>query len=132
MHQVAHRTPTAMEQAQGEAYENKTCPLCNQPGQQFHERDGYFIDNCLNCGFIYVRNVPSDEALAAAYESYCGEPGDEYEPDDRFHKKLKNWWFAKRIRSLAKGGRVLEVGYADGNLLKALQREGVFEIEGID
>src|SRR5262245_18912535 len=118
---------------QGEAYDNRACPLCNGTAREYFQKDGHAIDRCPSCDFIYVRNVPSDQYLADWYHTFCGENPDHYEPDRRLHKRLKNWWFARRIKRLARGrGRVLEIGYAHGNLLKALQRQGGQEVEGID
>jgi SAM-dependent methyltransferase len=114
------------------AYVNLLCPLCGAEGRKLFQIRSYDIDKCLECGFVYVRNVPSHEFLAECYRGLCGTK-EEYAPQEKFGKKLKNWWFAKRISYLAKNRRrVLEVGYAHGNLLKALQREARFEIEGID
>lgn len=114
------------------SYENSTCPVCDHRGQEYHQLGGYHIDRCANCGFFYVRNVPSGEFLAKSYALLLGTD-QSHVPEKRRHKKLKNWWFAKRIRQVAQHRkRLLEVGYAAGNLLKALQKERVFELEGID
>ena len=115
------------------------CPLCAGASKNYTEVDGvagtgrYFIDSCTACGFVYTRNVPSSTFLRECYRA-GHTTGAEFVPDDRFHKKLKNWLFAKRIRQIAKPGRarVLEIGYARGHLLKALHNEGSFEVEGID
>jgi SAM-dependent methyltransferase len=115
------------------AYENPACPLCDKPGQSYFRMGEYDIDRCPDCNFIYVRNIPSDKDLADCYRAFCGPSADEYIPERRWHKKLKNWWFAQRIKQLARGsGRVLEIGYAHGNLMKALHREPALEAEGID
>jgi SAM-dependent methyltransferase len=119
--------------ASREAYENIACPLCGGNSHEYSQMGEYYIDRCDRCQFFYVRNVPSDRYLADYYQSYCGPDADRYIPERRWHKKLKNWWFAKRIGTLARaGGRVLEIGYAHGNLLKALQRDGRLQVEGID
>jgi SAM-dependent methyltransferase len=115
------------------AYQNLVCPLCDGKSQEYLQKGEYFIDKCANCEFFYVRNVPSDQFLADYYRTFCGDSPEQYVPERRLHKKLKNWWFARRIKGLAiQRRRVLEIGYAHGNLLKALQREGTFEVEGID
>jgi SAM-dependent methyltransferase len=119
------------------------CPLCAGASQNYMEVDGvansgrYFVDTCTACGFVYTRNVPSSAFLRECYRDGHTDgnaDGTDYVPDNRFHKRLKNWLFAKRIRQIAKPGRarVLEVGFARGHLLKALHREGTFEVEGID
>jgi SAM-dependent methyltransferase len=116
-----------------DGYENLVCPLCEGKGQSYFRMAEYFIDRCENCEFIYVRNVPSDRFLADRYRHFLRNSPERYLPERRLHKRLKNWWFAKRIKGLAKAGRrVLEIGYGHGNLLKALQIEGSLEAEGID
>src|ERR1700693_4910130 len=115
------------------AYENHLCPLCETKGEEYLRMGEYYIDKCTNCGFVYVRDVPSEEFLANYYRPLYGVSPEEYVPPGKIHKKLKNWWFAKRIKHLAKNRRrVLEIGHGHGYLLKALQREGIFEVEGID
>jgi len=126
-----------------DAYTNPVCPVCEHKAREWFKRSDWYVDKCANCGFAFVRNVPSDQFLAEWYLRFCDDrkPASNqpkqstgpYEPDSRQHKKFKNWWFAKRIKSFAGSRkRVLEVGYAHGNLLKALQREGNFTVEGID
>jgi 2-polyprenyl-3-methyl-5-hydroxy-6-metoxy-1,4-benzoquinol methylase len=91
------------------------------------------MDECKECDFIYVENIPSKSFLSNAYKLRYGE-NKAFQLDGRLHKKIKNWFFVKRLRMLAGADarRVLEVGYAQGNLLRALQREGTFDAEGID
>lgn len=133
MHQVLNGAPARMQDGTCSSYENRSCPICEHQAQEYHRIGDYYIDKCTHCEFVYVRNVPSDAFLAECYKRQHAPDQGEYVPEKRFHKKLKNWWFAKRIRHLAKERkRILEVGYANGNLLKSLQRERIFEVEGID
>jgi SAM-dependent methyltransferase len=51
----------------------------------------------------------------------------------RFSKGIEHWWHAWNIVRLARGRRrLLEIGYGEGHLLKALNATGRFELEGID
>lgn len=117
----------------GEAYINHACPACGGPGREHFTIGEYQLDRCSSCGFVYVRNPPSADDLAEAYRGMYAT-GETYQPDERLHKKLKNWLLAKRIKQLTKPGhrRLLEVGFGHGHLLRALQRDGSFTIEGID
>jgi SAM-dependent methyltransferase len=119
--------------AGGEGYENRSCPCCGNAGRAYFQFGDYAVDACPDCRFVYVRNIPSEDVLAAHYRQYCGAESASYVPEQRRHKRLKNWWFADRLRRIAgPRRRLLEIGYAHGNLLKALQRQGYFEITGID
>lgn len=127
------------ENPRADGYVNDVCPICAGKSESYFEISGvgapghYHIDTCRTCEFTYVRNIPSVEFLREAYRTLYGKART-FVPEDAPHKRLKNWFFAKRIENIAKPGRkrVLEIGYAQGNLLKALQRRGGFEIEGID
>jgi SAM-dependent methyltransferase len=119
--------------AVGDGYVNRSCPCCGGTGRPYFRFGEYDIDACPNCRFVYVRNIPSEEFLAQHYRRYCGADAAAYVPEKRRHKRLKNWWFAQRLKRIAgERRRLLEIGYAHGNLLKALQRQDHFEFEGID
>lgn len=106
------------------AYINDCCPLCGGKGAEYFkcstaQYGEYHVNECKACDFIYVREIPSKSFLRDAYRLRYGE-SDVFELDRRIHKKIKNWFFVKRLRMLAGPGRhrVLEVGYAQGNLYK--------------
>jgi SAM-dependent methyltransferase len=122
----------------GEAYLNHVCPVCGSAALPYFERDGYYLDRCPSCHFVYVRNVPSEDALAEFYATGHSDDG-EFIPitqkrlSKRFSKGIENWWHAWNIVRLARGRRrLLEIGYGEGHLLKALKATGRFELEGID
>ncbi|WP_240946958.1 zf-TFIIB domain-containing protein [Burkholderia thailandensis] len=80
----------------GDAYLNLACPVCGSLPMPYFERDGYYIDRCPECRFVYVRNVPSDGTLAAFYSGYYGDVN-EFVPvsrkrlSKRFSKSVENW-----------------------------------------
>jgi SAM-dependent methyltransferase len=117
----------------GEAYINQVCPACGGPGEEHFQFGEYQLERCRGCGFVYVKNPPSADQLAKAYASMY-DTAETYVPDERFHKRLKNWFVARRIRRHTKPGHrhLLEIGFGHGHLLRALQREGSFTLEGID
>lgn len=134
----ALKNPVRADKADDVAYINECCPLCGGDGHSYFKctttkYGDYDLDECKECRFIYVRNIPSKSFLQDAYRLRYGT-NEAFKLDSRLHKKAKNWFFVKRLRML--GGvnarRVLEVGYAQGNLLRALKHEGSFQAEGID
>ena len=133
------RTVRASAQSVTDSYLNDRCPLCQGKRADSFQVPGhgdtntYDIDTCSDCGFVYVRHVPSYDSIANIYQNMLTlEQG--YVPDTKLHKKLTSWLLAKKIRYYTKSDRkrLLEIGYGEGHLLKALQREGVFDLEGID
>ncbi|MEJ0003536.1 MAG: class I SAM-dependent methyltransferase [Pararobbsia sp.] len=124
--------------ARGDAYLNLDCPVCHGPSTPFFEKDGYDIDRCERCQFVFVRNIPSEVTLAEFYSPYYGE-SETFVPiiqrrfSKRISKTLENWWHGKSIERRAGGRkRLLEIGCGEGHLLKALARGNTFDVEGID
>ncbi|WP_144157960.1 class I SAM-dependent methyltransferase [Paraburkholderia sp. BCC1885] len=122
----------------GNAYLNHVCPVCGTVSSLYFERDGYYLDRCPTCHFVFVRNVPSEQSLADFYGTYYGEtevfvPVTQKRLSKWFSKGIENWWHAQNIVRHAQGRRrLLEIGYGEGHLLTALKRTRKFELEGID
>ncbi len=112
----------------GDAYLNHQCPVCGTSAPLYFERDGYYLDRCPACHFVYVRNVPSEQSLADFYGTYYGEteafvPVTQKRLSKRFSKGIENWWHARNIVRHAQGRRrLIEIGYGEGHLLTALKR----------
>ncbi len=93
---------------------------------------GFAIDRCPHCTFVYVRDVPSEDAIADDYRFNFGRAAG-YRPEFKLGKFLKNWYLAHRISWFARRDQtdLLEIGFGPGHLLKAL-RDSRFDYEGID
>jgi SAM-dependent methyltransferase len=97
---------------------------------------GYDVVSCRTCGFVYADTKVSQ----AAYDSYYAElskyqdlrtsSGSGEDPFDR--KRLEAT--ARQIVDLLRdpGARILDVGCANGGLLKALREAGCTSLCGID
>lgn len=122
----------------GDAYELEQCPVCKTPGSFYFGRNGYDLDRCPACRFVYVRNVPSERQLAEYYATGHADDGVFIPVTQKslgkwFSKGIGNWYHARNIVLHAAGRRrLLEIGYGEGHLLKALKATGRFELEGID
>ena len=131
------QTFSSLDQAgDGEAYVNHNCPVCRKEASPFLKKNGYWIDRCPECGFAFVRDVPSRQTVAKFYEnSYSGENG-VFKPPTRLTRRItkaaENWCWARVIKRHAEGrSKLLEIGCGEGHLLKALVQAG-FEVEGLD
>ncbi|WP_459709522.1 class I SAM-dependent methyltransferase [Paraburkholderia sp. 2C] len=121
-----------------DAYELEQCPVCGMKGAFYFGRNGYYLDRCPACRFVYVRNMPSERQPAEYYASGHADNG-AFIPDTQksiqrwFSKGIESWFHARNIVLHAAGRRrLLEIGYGEGHLLKALKATGRFELEGID
>jgi len=122
----------------GDAYLLLQCPVCRTQSPLYFERDGYFLHRCPACRFVYVRNVPSERTLAEFYATGHADEGvfvpvTQKRLSKRFSKGIENWWHAWAIAFHARGRRrLLEIGFGEGHLHKALHATRRFELEGID
>jgi len=127
---------------------DRPCPICGEARvevlhtQRFELPQGhplsggYDVVSCRTCGFVYADTKVSQ----AAYDSYYAElskyqdlrtsSGSGEDPFDR--KRLEAT--ARQIVDLLRepGARILDVGCANGGLLKALREAGCTSLCGID
>ncbi|CAB3769056.1 class I SAM-dependent methyltransferase [Paraburkholderia solisilvae] len=138
MHEYTVLQSVESAQHNGDAYMLLQCPVCGTTGALYFERNSYYLDRCPACLFVYVRNVPSEHALADFYLTGHSDEGvfvpvTQKRLSRRFSKGIENWWHAWNIVRHARGRRrLLEIGYGEGHLLKALKSTARFDLEGID
>ncbi len=111
-----------------------TCALCqaHQAELVVRETDGRTIVRCLNCGMRHVHPFPSDEALAAIYqtEAYFGmnSPDPSVGYSAYAVGQIVSTTDRERLRLLARWhpppGRLLDVGCAFGSFLLAAHEAG--------
>jgi 2-polyprenyl-3-methyl-5-hydroxy-6-metoxy-1,4-benzoquinol methylase len=108
-------------------------PLLRGGGRAYHAIAGYFIDECQRCRSKYVRNIPSEAELSRYYASYYAG-GERFAPSKRLSKRLSNAYRAWRIAGWVpkQGERVLEIGFGEGHLLRALVRKPALKVFGIE
>lgn len=113
-------------------YEEKSCTYCrvtNSVGLYKTSSifgDEFSLDNCLNCGAVFLNPRPTDEQLGQAYDdSYYGKG------DSKFCstvEKVLDIFRGARVRRvygyLKPGGRILDVGCGSGGFLKKLSERG--------
>lgn len=112
------------------------CPLCNSNkignAIQSHIEPGitheFSLHDCMNCGIQFW--IPLIMPPASYYENAIGD----YEEFHTSGSDEIKWWhktFMENFPNLHIKGKVLDIGCADGRLLKALQYIG-WDVFGID
>jgi SAM-dependent methyltransferase len=116
------------------AYINDVCPVCAARGAYYHRIDSYTIDRCGSCGFVFVKNIPSDFDLFKSYDQGYKENDGAYRPNIRKGRELKYWLLSKMIELVSRRNktRLLEIGCNHGALLNAVKNNHSFDAEGID
>ena len=101
----------------------RTCNLCGAAEfARFRQRtDGVWVWQCAQCGMGVVERAPDDlRALYGdEYYSSTAGPGIGY-ADYSYSAEHSTAWAASFIRLLCPSGRVLDIGCADGHLLRRL------------
>lgn len=117
------------------AYTVKRCPAClDSELAEFHEIPPYFLEQCLQCGFVFVKNVPSEHELNEFYKQGYEDEGS-FSPKSNIGRKAKYYLFSKYIKRLCREQdkiRLLEIGCGQGDLLSAVAGDDAFEAQGID
>lgn len=106
------------------------CVLCE--GQLFTplaEKRGFQVASCQNCGLVMVNPLPTEGMLRDFYAADCWR---EWQPNTRWRKRWGNRARALWLRLLCGGGRLLDLGCGQGDLLAAAQEMRLFEAVGID
>lgn len=116
------------------AYINYKCPICCGDGEYWHTIGVYVIERCTSCGFVFVKNIPSDFELFQSYDKgYKANDGIFY-PHLTRSRKIKYWLLGKMIQLVAGQNKfkLLEIGCSQGSLLNAVKNNRHFDAEGID
>lgn len=120
------------EKLDGNAYINHNCPICGG-GKHYHKINNYTIDRCSSCGFVYVKNIPSDSKLFEYYDRSYKEGGI-FRPNKSISRKIKYLVLSKFIQVVSGANKIklLEIGCSQGYLLNAVKHNIRFDAEGID
>jgi SAM-dependent methyltransferase len=115
----------------------RQCPVCGGQAQTpWRRKNGYDVVQCPDCGFIYTRDLPSEDSLRRLYESHHAPGADgHFQPRGGIGRRIKYRLFALWLRRLHPGGgriRTLEIGFGQGDFLRAVQRDSRFDAQGLD
>jgi 2-polyprenyl-3-methyl-5-hydroxy-6-metoxy-1,4-benzoquinol methylase len=114
------------------------CPICGSAGSTpVWHKGGYNLVRCAACATVYVSPIPSDEFLAAHYQSgeyFEGDASQGYRSYADMRKALLPL-FRRRLRTLDAAfparGRLLDYGCAAGYFLQLAQQDG-WQIAGVE
>ncbi|MBV6396472.1 MAG: hypothetical protein HFACDABA_02070 [Anaerolineales bacterium] len=127
---------------------NRPCPICSSVDiEALHAQkfvlteghplsDGYQVAACAFCGFVYADTVVPQEAYDRFYARHS-----KYEDKTTGTGGVENEWDRKRMEETARqvadflkepDSSILDVGCANGGLLKALKDLGYKNLLGID
>jgi len=126
----------------------RPCPICeNEKADVLHSQRfalpeghplsaGYDVVCCDSCGFVYADTAVTQQAYDLFYTQYS-----KYEDKKTGTGGVDNEWDRKRVTETAEqivtfmnntNARVLDIGCANGGLLKALKDLGYEQVLGID
>lgn len=126
----------------------RPCSICDNTTVKFLHRqkfalpeghplaEGYEVVCCENCGFVYADTPVSQGAYDKFYAQYS-----KYEDKQTGTGGIENQWDHERVKVTARqiadylgdsSAAVLDVGCANGGLLKALMDIGYQDVLGID
>ena len=101
------------------------CPICNQRDLSLAvEKDGFRIDQCGACGFRFTNPAPGEEQLDLFYNSKIKQLENIAFESTRaarlpiFERRLN------LIRQYVSGGKLLDIGGANGIFIDAILRAG--------
>ncbi len=100
---------------------SKSCPLCDFPTVKCLEKDGYGVVKCMNCSFLFVDPMPSDEVIEAHYvNNYRGATADFYPKDG--DRRWRAFWRSLLFIRYVRNKDIVDLGCGGGQMLAALCR----------
>lgn len=108
------------------------CPLCAGTDCAFYgEQDGYRLYRCGRCSALAVWPMPSDEQIAAFYQSYHKTAQYTGKLDSKLRRAKRRIRILRRRTPRRPGRRLLDVGCNAGFATEAARQLG-FDALGVD
>lgn len=99
----------------------KPCPICQAPASLKMIKNGYTIAQCIECDFLFVDPMPTDEQIAEHYVNHYRGATEIWYPKDldrRWRAFTRAFLFIPYIT----GKDVVDLGCGGGQMLDALGR----------
>lgn len=114
----------------------KTCLVCNSARVYYlFSASDYRVVRCNDCGLVFLNPQPSDAELSRIYgaDYFLGNQTQESRQTVSEMKKATARVYLERLRrySALQRGKLLEVGFGDGDFLAIAEAEG-WKVTGID
>src|SRR6186713_2255745 len=100
---------------------HKVCLVCNGP--KIHSLRGYESHDllkCSDCGFIFMRKIPTNAELESYYSVYAYE--NEKEMSEATKVSLES--LVRGFNSYRQNNRMLDVGCGEGWILEVAKKNG--------
>jgi len=114
----------------------QNCPICNSELREtILTTDGMDLVQCINCSFIYLKDIPDEEVLYEDYHSRTGFSMADYSVSGE-DNSLKDLWHInqqriQKIKEFKKSGDLLDIGCGSGAFMHTA-KEHLFSPQGID
>ncbi|OGK13294.1 hypothetical protein A3A93_02805 [Candidatus Roizmanbacteria bacterium RIFCSPLOWO2_01_FULL_38_12] len=115
---------------------NRPCPICNYKkssilfSQKFTNHFSHDIASCNSCGFVFVRNTPSQRFYHQYYTKMSKYEGIRVH---EAHEKITNSFIDSFTKKYIKfSAQILDVGCATGKFLFRLKNKGYKHVFGFD
>lgn len=104
------------------------CTVCDSQRTEIKfQKNGYGILHCLECGHVFTNFVPTPKEVVQIYsDDYFFNGGAGYN-DYTLEKEMlikRGEYYADKMNSFMKPGRMLDVGAAAGFILKGFENKG--------
>jgi ubiquinone/menaquinone biosynthesis C-methylase UbiE len=107
-------------------------------GVRYHTHDNYQIDRCEKCGFIYTKQIPSNDFLKQYYDAQytANSSNGVFVPKKTIG--IKHQLLAKLLKFLVRDDaqkstkQLLEIGCSQGELLSKFKSDDTWHATGLD
>ena len=113
--------------------ELRQCPVCQGSGNRYADRGEYEIFRCAACTLLYTSPVPGADELENLYRNEWSVPaGQTYSHRKKPTRAWRLSLRAKKLRRLAAGDSLLEIGCGPGDFLRGARLAGFTSITGVE
>ncbi|MGH6802889.1 MAG: class I SAM-dependent methyltransferase, partial [Methyloceanibacter sp.] len=107
------------------------CTVCGAIGAPYAcSKSGYHFFRCVQCGFVFVDPMPTEEAFLAIYDKGYRNSSADFYPKAR-SRQWRTFWKALRFARFLIGKSALDIGCGGGFITHSFSRLGARAV-GLD
>ena len=96
----------------------------------------YALQKCLNCGFIFTQDIPSEDQIGNYYkaENYISHSDTRSGLTSKLYHVARKWMLRRKrklVESFIKKGKILDLGAGTGYFLNEM-KQAAWETTGIE